>query len=184
MRYCDARVDVDLETAVSKVLSQFDVAYFLVATRFEYKGDGSLLYPESAKFLSDRREYVEKQFCATTWPGTRLIDHCGLVAVLSPNYPVLNDLEQFPNCSDWVGNNLMFEDLCLVDGTRGPVLISISHENEILILEDELTLDLVSMEDCYNNVLMGQCQDFFCIPETGSVARQSDDGTIRLESTS
>lgn len=83
---------------------------------------------------------------ATAWPGTELVDHCGLVYVIRFDEDLSMRIAAFQDCiSKWTQwhEPPLPEDLCLFrEGDELPVLVSVTHEGDAWLVTDRgLTLE-------------------------------------------
>lgn len=124
-------------------ISNHGVDRLLVSTRFDRGATKrTLLVPE----VSDSVERIfagriVTSVLATAWPGTELVDHCGLVYVIVFDEDLGKRMASVEDLiCNWTQSHdpPLPEDLCLFrQAAKLPVVVSVTHEGEAWVLTDE-----------------------------------------------
>lgn len=115
----------------------------LVATRLDTaSANMALLWPGVlATMRSLFTGYVLESFLASSWPGTELVDHDGVVFLVRLDVSLVEPMSRTgPRLFDWVGPHdpSLPEDICVFRrGDPWPILLSVTHESDAWIIAAE-----------------------------------------------
>jgi len=156
-------------------LANYQVDRLLVSTRLDQDApQGGLLAPRVHSSIEQMfvGRIVTTLF-ATAWPGTELVDHCGLVYVIRFDEDVgmrMAAIEEYiSKWTQWHDPPLP-EDLCLYRrGDEVPVLVSVTHEGcAWLLTERGMTLEGAERSPLSVAELLIPRGQFFVTPTTTS----------------